>query len=481
MRTALRYALLRGVDTFNFCVAMPVGSTYTRAGNATALTSAGVVQTFAPDAPQRTNRGLVLEPAAVNLLAEAYSFDNALWTKSEASATANAVNAPDGTLTADALVDTAVAANHSFSQNVNIVANSTNTLSVFAKAGARSQCRIFWSTTYSASRSAIFELTGAGSVVQSDAGLTVTILAVNDGWYRCSVTATSTTGNTGVNAFFCPAVAGTPVYSGDGTAAIYLWGAKVESGAVDSSPIVATNLLLRSQEFDNASWVKTNASVTANAVVAPDGTTTADTLIADVAGGASVQHRVDQTPVSSAGTQTISVYAKPAGYDFLALRIGLVGSQIAFNLATGVVTGSEAGATGSIQAAANGFYRCILTVTGVAANAIGRINTATSAGNITFVGDGVSGAYLWQAQLEAGPIATSPVLTTSTISTRNLPVFTEPVPAGRTGALLTYTDGTTTQVTGLAPGGTFDVVTTVAAAGKGRFGASELVSRVWRA
>ncbi len=82
-------------------------------------------------------------------------------------------------------------------------------------------------------------------------------------------------------------------------------------------------------------------------------------------------------------------------------------------------------------------------------------------------------------QLEVGAFATSPIPTTAAAVTRGLPVFTEPVPPARTKALLTYADGTTTLVTGLTPGGTFDVATAVIGAGKGRFGASELVSRTW--
>lgn len=39
-----------------------------------------------------------------------------------------------------------------------------------------------------------------------------------------------------------------------------------------------TNLLLRSNEFDNAVWIKNQTSVTPNSAVAPDGTTTADTV-----------------------------------------------------------------------------------------------------------------------------------------------------------------------------------------------------------
>jgi hypothetical protein len=82
-------------------------------------------------------------------------------------------------------------------------------------------------------------------------------------------------------------------------------------------------------------------------------------------------------------------------------------------------------------------------------------------------------------QHELGAFATSPVVSAGTALTRGLPVFTEPVPSGRTQALLTYADASTTLVSGLTPGGTFDVTTAVLGANKGRFGSSELVTRVW--
>ena len=40
-----------------------------------------------------------------------------------------------------------------------------------------------------------------------------------------------------------------------------------------------TNLFTYSEEFDDATWLKSNATVTANDAVAPDGTSTADKLI----------------------------------------------------------------------------------------------------------------------------------------------------------------------------------------------------------
>jgi hypothetical protein len=113
------------------------------------------------------------------------------------------------------------------------------------------------------------------------------------------------------------------------------------------------------------------------------------------------------------------------------------------------------------------------------------LTTAGTAGNGTIrtgfgaAANATGSIILSNPQFELGTVATSPILTTSGTATRGLPVFTEPVPAGRTKALLTYADATTTLVTGLTPGGTFDVATTVLAASKGVFGVSELVTRVW--
>ena len=50
-----------------------------------------------------------------------------------------------------------------------------------------------------------------------------------------------------------------------------------------------TNLCLQSQTLDNATWVKSNVTVTADEAVAPDGTTTADTLTATAGNGTVIQ------------------------------------------------------------------------------------------------------------------------------------------------------------------------------------------------
>lgn len=74
------------------------------------------------------------------------------------------------------------------------------------------------------------------------------------------------------------------------------------------------NLLLRSEEFDNASWAKTRvqpfgSGSVANAIAAPDGTLTADKLVEDTT--ASNNHFIGQNYTSSSGTYTFPVTLRP--------------------------------------------------------------------------------------------------------------------------------------------------------------------------
>jgi len=77
--------------------------------------------------------------------------------------------------------------------------------------------------------------------------------------------------------------------------------------ALKNGRILGTdNLLLRSEEFDNASWSKTNVTVTADDAVAPDGRTTADKIAAT----ASAATSLSQAATVAATFATFSVYVK---------------------------------------------------------------------------------------------------------------------------------------------------------------------------
>lgn len=187
-----------------------------------------------------------------------------------------------------------------------------------------------------------------------------------------------------------------------------------------------TNLVLRSEQFDDAYWTKTNSSITLNLAVAPNSTLTADKLVENTSTG---NHIVFVGGVSSAATTfTASVYAKASERDRLRLqarneRSPSGGANADFNLATQtVVIGNFGDGTGvgRIESVGQGWFRCSITVTVVTAGTtlVFAVFLANAAGSVNYTGDGTSGILLWGAQLEAGAFPTSYIRTEASQVTR---------------------------------------------------------------
>ena len=180
------------------------------------------------------------------------------------------------------------------------------------------------------------------------------------------------------------------------------------------------NIALYSDQFDSVSWVKGGASVTANSTTSPDGTANADTLTEDTSTG---DHRTFQLVfVSVAAAYAFSVYVKPNGRSLITLTFAGVG-EATYNIATGAVTNTVSGAA-EIQAAGNGWYRCIIRFTATSTAYNGQIRLVNTGTNTSYTGDGTSGVFLYGAQLEAGAFATSYIPTVASQATRNPDVVT---------------------------------------------------------
>lgn len=180
---------------------------------------------------------------------------------------------------------------------------------------------------------------------------------------------------------------------------------------------MSENLLTYSEQFDNTSWVKNNYNVTANAITVPDGTLTADKLIAI---NASTFHDIYKSPGLSSNTYTLSIFAKAVEQSFIQVRIddGVLSRVAMFNLSTGSVSSSSNVTSTSITSYLNGWYRCSITVTSAVINTV--FNSFPTSSNGSYSGDGVSGIYIWGAQLEAGSVATDYTPTTTTTINRVL-------------------------------------------------------------
>lgn len=175
--------------------------------------------------------------------------------------------------------------------------------------------------------------------------------------------------------------------------------------------ILPANLLTYSEQFDNAAWTKSETTISANAVAAPSGRITADTLVPSTN---SASHIVHQTvTISSGATVAATVDAKAAGYTALAVRVGNTAESAAFqatvNLSTGALASSNAYGTGATLTSAavrdlgDGWYR--VTLVGAVA-ALTSCRLVLYIGNSTpivnFAGDGASGVYIGGAQLVEG-------------------------------------------------------------------------------
>jgi surface protein len=217
-----------------------------------------------------------------------------------------------------------------------------------------------------------------------------------------------------------------------------------DTGAVDGFLVEPqrTNLVLRSEEFDNAYWSKTeqNSFVLSDVIVAPNGLLNADIIVPNSGTGFGV---FSSSMPFTAGSYVASVYAKAGGQNYLQLLFGTpVSTQFAnFDLLNGVVSAGNA-SSATITFVGNGWYKCSAVVSVATASGsffITPVTTATSARGVgTTTGDGYSGIYIWGAQLEVGAFPTSYIKTVASQVTRAADI---PVIAG-TNLSQWYTRGT---------------------------------------
>jgi hypothetical protein len=435
--------------------------------------------TFARASTARYYDGKTVAKAEENLYAYSQEINDAYWSKFNLTVTANTTTAPDGTTTAETITASAVPSiTPSFLRTIPAPVE-TYTSSYFVKAGTHNFVQLY--NTNGAAVAITFDLS-TGTYLVTTGTPTGGIESLADGWYRIWMTYTATN-SAGVGTGFLLAETSSATrlatWSPVGTETVFVWGAQLEQRssvtaytATTTQPITnyipvllsaadnearfdhnpttseslgllieeqRTNLVVRSEEFDNAAWTNVATTVTQNNTTAPDGVISAELIIADTTNANHSIRSVVTTPTNS--TYTFSVYAKQAtGVYGLGIAFGSNTTtgvwnsanrgQARFDLTNGTVvtfsgTGNATGINASIVPVGNGWYRCSFTfipdTTGastVVAPGVVALPTSQSAA-LAWVGNGTSGAFVWGAQLEAGAFPTSYIPTVASQVTRS--------------------------------------------------------------
>lgn len=190
-------------------------------------------------------KGVADEPVATNRLTYSEALDNATggWFEGNSSPVLNYATGPDGQASATRLIDNNSTGSGAVFVNKNVTSTTSTvyTASIFAKEDQLSWAviQINGITSTGAASGAYFDLS-SGSVGTVAAALDggAKIVALKNGWYRCSVTFTSHASTTNGAVVFLAAEANNDAtVDRDGTSSILVFGSQFEPGSVATSYI----------------------------------------------------------------------------------------------------------------------------------------------------------------------------------------------------------------------------------------------------
>ncbi len=166
------------------------------------------------------------------------------------------------------------------------------------------------------------------------------------------------------------------------------------------------NLLLQSNTFSNASWIKASGTSVTAGQSGYDGSTDAWLLNKTAA-----YARIEQV-ISFGGVTTAYVYAKASTHDWLYIRCDAsIVHDAYFDLSTGSIGAVRQCIDTKIESIANGWYRCSITFN---AGAGTYMRLYPSDSNNGVVNSTSGSIYIQDSQLESGLVSTSVIETTTT-------------------------------------------------------------------
>lgn len=186
----------------------------------------------------------VVRRSPYNLATWSEDFSNVAWTKAANGLNANATTNPiNGSANAYKIIPNTTVGAHSVYQSFSVTAQPY-TLSFYAKRAGYTGIRVADLATGVGSRFDL--LNGVLGVVS--AGVTASMQLVSDGWYRCVITFTPTTGSQ-LYGFYVDQTVNVSSYAGNDSDGIFVWGAQLVEGT-EALPYFPTTTRLNVPRID---------------------------------------------------------------------------------------------------------------------------------------------------------------------------------------------------------------------------------------
>lgn len=218
--------------------------TCSRATAGFAENAAGQLVSFPADTLRRTGKGLLIEDARTNLVPRSQEFGTGWTPGSGDSVSADAAAAPDATMSADKLVESAASAIHSIqSPNMSFASGQSYAVSVYAKAAGRVWLRIQMGSgaAFAANTQAWFNVQTGSTGTVGVGATAAAIAALGGGWFRCILFVTAIGTGTAPLILRMAIADNGGSYLGDGSSGVFLWGAQIEAGSFATSYIPTTS------------------------------------------------------------------------------------------------------------------------------------------------------------------------------------------------------------------------------------------------
>ncbi|MGI9297771.1 MAG: phage head spike fiber domain-containing protein [Gammaproteobacteria bacterium] len=185
-----------------------------------------------------------------NLFTRSEELDDAAWTKDGVTIVADDIAAPDLTVTADKINETATTGLHRITRQLSLSAFTFYTFSCYVKPLERTECRLLMAGVgiFESDTGVTFDLS-AGTITATGAGSNVsgTIAAVANGFFRLTITAETTLGGGNADMDLRMFKAGAQSYLGTVSEGLHAWGFQFEQG---SAVTIYLRTVATAQQYD---------------------------------------------------------------------------------------------------------------------------------------------------------------------------------------------------------------------------------------